>query len=112
MANRTALEKFGRSGNPMFRSKAFAADATFRDRPNAGVAPINDRMSLAGAINKTGILLLLCLVTAHRRLCHLLNQCLKCHARVHWVFGGDYKDPKPKPRPRHQPSNDLTFATS
>ena len=64
MANRTALETFGRSGNPMFRSKAFAADATFRDGPNAGVAPISDRMSLAGAVNKTGILLLLCLVTA------------------------------------------------
>ncbi len=64
MANRTALQTFGRSGNPMFRSKAFAADATFRDRPNAGVAPISDRMSLAGAVNKTGILLLLCLVPA------------------------------------------------
>ena len=64
MANRTALQTFGRSGNPMFRSKAFAADATFRDGPNAGVAPISDRMALAGAVNKTGILLLLCLVTA------------------------------------------------
>ena len=64
MANRTALQTFGRSGNPMFRSKAFAADATFRDGPNAGVAPISDRMSLAGAVNKTGILFLLCLVTA------------------------------------------------
>ena len=64
MAKRTALETFGRSGNPMFRSKAFAADATFRDGPNAGVTPISNRMSLAGAVNKTGILLLLCLVTA------------------------------------------------
>ena len=64
MANRTALETFGRSGNPMFRSKAFAADATFRDGPDAGVQTISDRMSLAGAVNKTGILLLLCLVTA------------------------------------------------
>ena len=64
MAKHNLLTTLGRSGNPMFRSKAFAADATFRDGPNAGVEPISDRMSLAGAVNKTGILLLLCLVTA------------------------------------------------
>lgn len=58
MANRTALQTLGRSGNPMFRSKAFAADSTFQD------APISERMTLAGTVNKTGILLLLCLVTA------------------------------------------------
>jgi len=29
MANRTALQTFGRSGNPMFKSNAFQLDATF-----------------------------------------------------------------------------------
>ncbi len=64
MAKRTALETFGRSGNPMFRSKAFAADATFRDGPNAGVAPVSDRMSLGVGVYKTVWLVLLCLVSA------------------------------------------------
>ena len=29
MANRTALQTFGRSGNPMFKINAFQLDATF-----------------------------------------------------------------------------------
>ena len=58
MANRTALQTFGRSGNPMFRSNAFQPDATFDETDSA------QRMTLAGAINKTGILLVLCLVSA------------------------------------------------
>ncbi len=58
MANRTALQTFGRSGNPMFRSNAFQPDATFDETDST------QRMTLAGAINKTGILLVLCLVSA------------------------------------------------
>jgi len=58
MANRTALQTFGRSGNPMFRSNAFQPDATFDEIDST------QRMTLAGAINKTGILLVLCLVSA------------------------------------------------
>ena len=58
MANRTALQTFGRSGNPMCRSNAFQPDATFDETDST------QRMTLAGAINKTGILLVLCLVSA------------------------------------------------
>ena len=58
MANRTALQTFGRSGNPMFRSNAFQPDATFDETDST------QRMTLAGAINKTGILLVLWLVSA------------------------------------------------
>ena len=58
MANRTALQTFGRSGNPMFRGNAFQPDATF------GETDSTQRMTLAGAVNKTGILLVLCLVSA------------------------------------------------
>ena len=58
MATRTALQTFGRSGNPMFRSNAFQPDATFDETDST------QRMTLAGAINKTGILLVLCLVSA------------------------------------------------
>ena len=58
MANRTALQTFGRSGNPMFRSNAFQPDATFDETDST------QRMTLAGAINKTGIQLVLCLVSA------------------------------------------------
>lgn len=53
MANRTALQTFGRSGNPMFRGNAFQPDATF------GETDSTQRMTLAGAVNKTGILLVL-----------------------------------------------------
>ena len=58
MANRTALQTFGRSGNPMFRGNAFQPDATFDESDST------QRMTLAGAVNKTGILLVLCLVSA------------------------------------------------
>ena len=58
MANRTALQTFGRSGNPMFRRNAFQPDATFDETDST------QRMTLAGAVNKTGILLVLCLVSA------------------------------------------------
>ena len=58
MPNRTALQTFGRSGNPMFRRNAFQPDATFDETDST------QRMTLAGAVNKTGILLVLCLVSA------------------------------------------------
>ena len=46
MMNRTALQTFGRSGNPMFRGNAFQPDATFDESDSSG------RMTLAGAVNK------------------------------------------------------------
>ena len=58
MVTRTALQTFGRSGNPMFRGNAFQSDATFDESDST------QRMTLAGAVNKTGILLALCLVSA------------------------------------------------
>ena len=58
MSNRNALAVLGRSGNPAFRSNAFAPDATFTETVTGR------RMTLAGTVNKTGILLLLCLATA------------------------------------------------
>ena len=42
----------------MFRGEAFKPDATFADSGTDG------RMTLAGTVNKTGILLVLCLITA------------------------------------------------
>ena len=44
MANRTALQTFGRSGNPMFKSNAFQLDATFDGTGGT------QRMTLAGAV--------------------------------------------------------------
>jgi len=58
MQNRNALAVLGRSGNPAFRGNAFAPDATFATAPTA------ERMTLSGTVNKTGILLILCLATA------------------------------------------------
>ena len=58
MSKHNALTTFGRSGNPMFRGEAFKPDATFAETEASG------RMTLAGTVNKTGILLVLCLVTA------------------------------------------------
>ena len=58
MQNRNALAVLGRSGNPVFRGNAFAPDATF------AAAPAAQRMTLGGTVNKTGILLILCLATA------------------------------------------------
>ena len=54
MSKHNALTTFGRTGNPMFRGEAFKPDATFADSGTAG------RMTLAGTVNKTGILLVLC----------------------------------------------------
>jgi len=58
MQNRNALALLGRSGNPVFRGNAFAPDATFATAPGV------ERMTLSGTVNKTGILLILCLATA------------------------------------------------
>jgi|TARA_B110000483_G_scaffold49302_1_gene61376 uncharacterized YccA/Bax inhibitor family protein len=52
-----ALNTFGRSGNPVFGQK-FDGDAQFAD------LPASQKMTLEGTINKTGILLLLCFLTA------------------------------------------------
>ena len=56
MARHRALEMFGRSGNPAFRSKAF----THRSSDFS----TNEAMTLSGAVNKTGFYLLLCTLTA------------------------------------------------
>ena len=56
MARHRALEMFGRSGNPAFRSKAF----THRSSDFS----TNEVMTLSGAVNKTGLYLLLCVFSA------------------------------------------------
>ena len=53
MSRHQALDTFGRSGNPIIRSSAF------QDKATSG-----DRMSLEGAVNKTGILLFLTVLSA------------------------------------------------
>ena len=57
MSRHQALDTFGRSGNPVIGNK-FDGDAQFRDMP------ISQKMTLEGTVNKTGILLLLCFMTA------------------------------------------------
>ena len=57
MSRHQALDTFGRSGNPVFGDK-FDGDAQFSDLPTT------QRMTLDGTVNKTGILLGLCFVTA------------------------------------------------
>jgi len=54
MSKHQALDRFGRSGNPVIRS------AAFQERVSAS----EDRMSLEGAVNKTGILLFLTVMAA------------------------------------------------
>ena len=63
MSNHRALEMFGRSGNPAM------SDATFREEAPADFRKVsvdidNQFMTLEGTVNKTGILLLLVLVSA------------------------------------------------
>ena len=50
MSKHSALNTFGRSGNPAF-TKNFTGSYDI---------PVNERMTLDGAVNKTGILLSLC----------------------------------------------------
>ena len=54
MSKHAALDTFGRSGNPIIRSNAFSTSAASAD----------DRMSLQGAVDKTGILLSLTVLTS------------------------------------------------
>ena len=56
MARHRALQMFGRSGNPAFRSKAFTERSS--DFSTSEV------MTLSGTVNKTGFYLLLCFMTA------------------------------------------------
>ena len=51
MSKHSALNRFGRSSNPAFTRG-------FQD--NVGSLPLSERMTLDGAVNKTGILLSLC----------------------------------------------------
>ena len=53
MSKHQALDTFGRSGNPIIRSSAFQENTTS-----------GERMSLEGAVNKTGILLFLTVLSA------------------------------------------------
>ena len=56
MARHRALQMFGRSGNPAFRSKAFTQRSS--DFSTSEV------MTLSGTVNKTGFYLFLCFMTA------------------------------------------------
>ena len=53
MSRHQALDTFGRSGNPIIRSSAFQETST-----------TGERMTLEGAVNKTGILLFLTVLSA------------------------------------------------
>jgi uncharacterized YccA/Bax inhibitor family protein len=54
MSNHSALNTFGKSGNPLIRSSAF----------NARSSDLSDRMTLDGAVNKTAIMLAVLVTTA------------------------------------------------
>ncbi|SVA48213.1 uncharacterized protein METZ01_LOCUS101067, partial [marine metagenome] len=56
MARHRALEMFGRSGNPAFKSKAFTESSSDFST--------SEPMTLSGTVNKTGLYLLLCFITA------------------------------------------------
>ena len=58
MTKHNALAALGRSGNPVFRGNSFKTDASFSDLPT------EQRMTLSGTVNKTGLLLILCLASA------------------------------------------------
>jgi uncharacterized YccA/Bax inhibitor family protein len=58
MQKHNALAILGKSGNPVFRGNSFKSDAKFAN------ADLAQRMTLAGTVNKTAILLILCLATA------------------------------------------------
>ena len=53
MSRHQALDTFGRSGNPIIRSSAFQETSTS-----------GEKMTLEGAVNKTGILLFLTVLSA------------------------------------------------
>ena len=54
MSKHSALDTFGRSGNPLIRSDIFARQTS----------SLHERMTLQGAVDKTGILLFLTVLTA------------------------------------------------
>mgnify|MGYP001202124965 FL=1 len=54
MSNHSALNTFGRSGNPLIRSDIFSSRAS----------SVDERMTLQGAVDKTGILLFLTVMAA------------------------------------------------
>ena len=54
MSNHSALNTFGKSGNPLIRSSAF----------NERSSDFSDRMTLDGAVNKTAIMLAVLVTTA------------------------------------------------
>ena len=56
MARHRALQMFGRSGNPAFKSKAFTESSSDFST--------SEPMTLSGTVNKTGLYLLLCFITA------------------------------------------------
>ena len=56
MARHRALQMFGRSGNPAFKSKAFTEGSSDFSS--------SEPMTLSGTVNKTGLYLLLCFITA------------------------------------------------
>ena len=58
MSKHSALEKFGRSGNPALNATTFSQAARQSDAGSTGRAT----MSLEGTVNKTGILLLLVVI--------------------------------------------------
>ena len=60
MSRHSALEKFGRSGNPALNATTFSDAAARSDGESGSVAT----MSLGGTVNKTGILLLLVVLSA------------------------------------------------
>ena len=53
MSNHSALNTFGRSGNPLIRSDIFSSRAS----------SLGEKMTLQGAVDKTGILLFLTVMT-------------------------------------------------
>ena len=55
MSKHSALNTFGRSGNPAFTRNFTSNDSTL---------PISEKMTLDGAVNKTSILLALCFLGA------------------------------------------------
>ena len=56
MARHRALQMFGRSGNPAFKSKAFTEGSSDFSS--------SEPMTLSGTVNKTGLYLFLCFITA------------------------------------------------
>ena len=54
MSSHAALDRFGRSGNPLIRSDAFDSTATLGA----------EKMTLLGAVNKTSMLLAMSVLTA------------------------------------------------